>query len=533
AWLYSTATHEELGVSSHAETLNTLAALGFPINPDRTVCKTAEEILRWRDAWDEKRHALAYDTDGLVIKVNSIAHQEILGIGSKSPNWAIAYKFAPEQAETIVKNIRVQVGKSGALTPVADLEPVFLSGSTIQHASLHNADEVAKKDIRIGDHVLIEKAGEIIPQVVKSLPEKRDGSEAVFEMPSACPICGSEVVQIDDEVAHRCVNPFCPAQVREKILHFVSRDCMDMDGFGPAVIDQLLENRLIRDVADLFKITKDDLVPLERMAEKSAENLVEALEEAKSRGLARLLTALSIPHVGTTAAQLIAKEFGSIDRLMEASEEEISSIKAGESTSYRTLGGKSSKILYSALREETVRNRFKAENEKDLAKEIESLGLPGFGAKRCKAVADGFGTARKLLDSSERELGMVELGSSQVRRTLGTAIATSLRQYLDSEAGKKLIARLQEAGVSMSAMQTASSTGASGKVFVITGTLEDLGRAEAKNLIEAAGGQVSGSISRSVDYLVAGEKAGSKLTKAQELGVAVIGKEEMLKLCSG
>jgi DNA ligase (NAD+) len=538
AWIYSIPDGATHGLSSHAEILAKLEGWGFPVNPVRKLCKTVEEIFAFRDEMDIKRHELPYDTDGLVIKVNSLSQQAALGFDAKSPRWATAYKFAPEQAETTLKEIRLQVGKLGTITPVADLEPVFLSGSTITHASLHNASLIRQKDIRVGDRVIIEKAGEIIPQVVKSLPVKRTGAEIIFVEPESCPVCGGEILRnVTNEeteketVTHFCLSVSCPAKLRGMILHFVSRDAMDIEGFGPAVVDQLLEKKMIADVADLYRLTREQLVPLERLEEKSADNLLASLNLSKKRGLARVLSALSIPHVGATVSQLIAKHFGTLESLKEATADNISALDAGSSVAYRTLGNKAAKMIYTELRKEDVREILQAPDGGSLLQKIKSLRLPGLGELKLEALAGAFSSPEELLASSTEKISLVEMGSSAVNRTIGPAVAESLSRFLASAAGSALLERLKVAGVSMEALEAAARTEAAGKVFVLTGTMENLGRAEAKKIIEAAGGTVASSVGRKVDYLVAGENAGSKLDKANELGVAVIGKDELLRLC--
>lgn len=540
AWLYASPTPDAFGVETQEQLLRKLEEMGFAVNPHRTVCQSAEEILAWRDAWEKKRHGLPYETDGLVIKVNRLAHQEALGVGSKSPHWAVAYKFEPERAETTLLDIRVQVGKTGALTPVADLEPVLLAGSTIHHASLHNYSEVERKDIRIGDRVLIEKAGEIIPQVVRSLPEKRTEELPPFRMPSSCPACKGEVSEIRNRpagldreiITHVCNNAACPAKRRGMLLHFVSRDCMDIDGFGPAVIDQLLDNGTVKDVADLFSLTLADLEPLERLAEKSARNLLDALATSRQRGLARLLAALGIPHVGTNTANELAQRYDSMDALLAATEDDLKTLQLDTTTSYRTLGRKSAETLFTALQDEDNRKLFDATDPETLIAQLERLRLNGFAEKKYQAVARQFESANALLRAPLEAIARTEMGTATVERTLGEVKAREIRQFLDTPENRRLIERLREAGVDMTSQNVAANTGASGKVFVLTGRLpSDMPRPEAKKLIEAAGGTVSGSISRKVDFLVAGEKAGSKLTKARDLGIRIIDEDEMHRLC--
>lgn len=531
-WIYSTPTPQALDATTHEEALNKLEQYGFPVNPERQVCTGYNAIIKRRNELDQLRKKLSYDTDGMVIKVNSLTAQEMLGADAKSPNWAIAFKFEPEQAETIIKDIRVQVGKFGTITPVADLEPVFLSGSTISHATLHNLDNILQKDIKIGDHVMIEKAGEIIPQVIKVLPEKRSGDEKSFQMPSNCPSCGGEVINDGEKVAHYCGNISCPAQVRARLLHFVSREAMDIDGFGPAVIDQLLKNKLISSAADIYKLTTEDLAPLERLADKSASNLINAIENSKSRGLARLLNALSISQLGSTASRIIADHFGTLDNILTATAEEISCISAGKTFSYRTLGSKTATAIYQILQDQNTIKTLSTPG-RSFENKLAALNIPNFGAKKQAALIQHFaGDIEKFIGSSERELAAIELGKSDVNRTLGEVVAKTLKAFLDNPENQKLLADLKDMGVSTESLSNASSSAAAGKSFVLTGTLPDMGRAEAKKIIEEVGGKVSSSVSRNTDYLVAGVGGGSKLRKAEEYGVKVITKDELLKLCS-
>lgn len=325
-FIYALAQTEGLEFATHAAALDWLEELGLPVNPRRRLCRDIEEVIAAAEEWAAIRHQLPYDIDGLVIKVNNLSQQQRLGFTAKSPRWAIAYKFPAEQAETVVEDIEITVGRTGVLTPTAVLRPVFVAGSTVSRASLHNEDIIREKDVRIGDHVLIHKAGDIIPEVVRVLAEKRSGQERKFSMPAHCPACGSKVVRSAGEVAVRCPNRFCPAQNREAINHFVSRDAMNIEGLGPAVVSQLLEAGLIRDAADLYNLREEDLLPLERMGKKSAQNLLQAIAASKERGLGPLLFALGIRHVGAKAARTLARQFGSLDRLAAASEEELQQI---------------------------------------------------------------------------------------------------------------------------------------------------------------------------------------------------------------
>ncbi len=532
AWIYATPRPAELGVRTQEDALRTLASLGFPVNPERRLCRTLEELLARRDELDTLRHTLAYDTDGMVVKINSLAQQEALGADAKCPRWALAYKFEPERAETTICDIRIQVGKFGTLTPVADLEPVFLSGSTISHATLHNLDNIRQKDIRIGDRVLIEKAGEIIPQVVACLPQKRNGSERIFTMPALCPACDGPVEQEEGLVAHLCTNAACPAQVRARLLHFVSREAMDIDGFGPALIDFLLEKKAVRDAADLFALTAQVFDGAEGFKEKSIENLLAALNEAKDRGLARLLTALSISQLGATAARLVADHFQSLTALQEANEQEIASLDAGETQSFRTLGKKTAEQLFAALQEVHTRAALPRDGTTSLAFRLEGLGLPSFGGKKCAAVAEHFrNDGNALLSATSKQLAEITLGVSEVKRTLGQVAAHSLHSFLHNPKNQELLQRLAAAGVRLTAQRNAAMTAAAGKTFVLTGTLPSYGREDAKKLIESAGGKVGSSVGRTTDYLVAGDGGGGKRDKAIELQIPVIDETELLRLC--
>lgn len=326
AFLYAIGYLEGLEAGTHREALELLKELGFNVNPHVEVFTSMEEVISYIEGWAEKRHGLPYDTDGMVIKVNSLRQQELLGFTAKSPRWAIAYKFPAEQATTVVKDIIVRVGRTGVITPTAVLEPVSLAGSTVGRATLHNQDIIDEKDIRIGDTVVIHKAGDVIPEVVEVLKEKRSGKERTYRIPDRCPECESQVVRLTGEVALRCTNASCPARSREGIIHFASRDAMNIEGLGPAVVAQLLAAGLIKDAADLYYLKPEDLVRLERMGEKSAQNLRNALEKSKGNSLAQLIFALGIRHVGSRAAKLLARHFGAMEKLMAAGQEELQNI---------------------------------------------------------------------------------------------------------------------------------------------------------------------------------------------------------------
>ena len=582
-WAYSTPTPLSVGATSQEEALNKLEQLGFSVNPLRKICTSLKEVVERKQELDILRHELPYDTDGMVIKVNDMEIQSKLGEDAKSPNWAIAFKFEPEQEETVVKNIRIQVGKFGTLTPVADLEPVFVSGSTVSHATLHNIDNILEKDIRVGDKVLIEKAGEIIPQVARSLHEKRTGAEIVFVMPEVCPVCGSDVAKAEGRVSYYCQNISCPAQLRARLLHFVSRETMDIEGFGPAVIDALIERGKLHNVADLYALSFDDLRELwedterKRLVEniikknkdaevaelekfelsvlrekwnkelllagrkeytppeyKNAENIMNALEESKNRGLEKLLAALAIEQLGATAAHIIALHFKTLENLYAATVSEISNLSAGETFSYRTLGKKSARQLYQMLQTEKSQQVLLKQGQ-TLSRKLECLAIPGFGLKKREAVVKAFDSdPLRLLAATETELSSIELGTSDVKRTLGDVVARSLVEFLQNKVNKEILDRLVSMGVNTGGVgnNTSRVEGIEGKVFVLTGTLPTMGRSEAKKIIQRAGGRIGSAVSKGTDYLVAGDKAGSKLVRAENLGVRVISENELLALCS-
>ncbi|MGQ9497095.1 MAG: NAD-dependent DNA ligase LigA [Desulfotomaculales bacterium] len=325
-FIYGVGFAEGAPVRTHSEALAWLRTLGFKVNDHWRLCENIEQVLEVCRYWQEKRFDLPYAVDGLVVKVDAFTQQERLGATMKNPRWAVAYKFPPEEAVTVIEDIMVRVGRTGVLTPTAVFAPVRLAGTTVTRATLHNEDIIRERDIRVGDHVVVYKAGEIIPEVLRSLPEKRTGKELPFKMPAHCPACGARVIRLPGEVAVRCPNIACPARLRESLLHYGSRNAMDIDGLGPAIVDQLLDRGLVRDVAGLYHLRVEDLVPLARMGRKSSQNLIEAIARSKERGLERLIFALGIRHVGERAAKLLAARFGSLDRLAEATEEELTAI---------------------------------------------------------------------------------------------------------------------------------------------------------------------------------------------------------------
>ena len=430
----------------HSESLALLARYGFKVSENYKVVENIDEAIKYIGDFNELRQGLSYDTDGAVIKVNDVYQQRILGATGKDPRWATAYKYPPEQAETTLEDIDWRVGRTGVLTPTAVLTPVKLSGSVISRATLHNEDFIRAKDIRIGDRVIINKAGEIIPEVLRVVAEKRTGDEKEVEIPNVCPECGWRVERQGEEAAIRCTNPHCPALGREGLIHFVSRDAMNIDGCGPSVINALLDAGLVRDAADLYSLRKEDLLKLERMGEKSADNLLAALAESKKNELDKLLFALGIRHVGAKVARILATEFGSMEKLQQAQPEELAQI-----------------------------------------------------------------------------------------RDIGDKIAESAVTWLNVPANIDLVERLAAAGLTMTFTPPASQEDNPffGKTLVFTGTMPTLGRAEAKTMAQDVGAKVSGSVSKKTDYVIAGAEAGSKLEKAQQLGVTVIDEAEFLRLLKG
>lgn len=430
----------------HSESLALLARYGFKVSENYKVVENIDEAIKYIGDFNELRQGLSYDTDGAVIKVNDVYQQRILGATGKDPRWATAYKYPPEQAETTLEDIDWRVGRTGVLTPTAVLTPVKLSGSVISRATLHNEDFIRAKDIRIGDRVVINKAGEIIPEVLRVVVEKRTGDEKEVEIPNVCPECGWRVERQGEEAAIRCTNPHCPALGREGLIHFVSRDAMNIDGCGPSVINALLDAGLVRDAADLYSLRKEDLLKLERMGEKSADNLLTALAESKKNELDKLLFALGIRHVGAKVARILATEFGSMEKLQQAQPEELAQI-----------------------------------------------------------------------------------------RDIGDKIAESAVTWLNVPANIDLVERLAAAGLTMTFTPPASQEDNPffGKTLVFTGTMPTLGRAEAKTMAQDVGAKVSGSVSKKTDYVIAGAEAGSKLEKAQQLGVTVIDEAEFLRLLKG
>jgi DNA ligase (NAD+) len=425
-----------------SKSMDALEAVGFKVNPNRKLAKNLDEAWRFIQSWEAKRESLPYEIDGIVVKVDRTTWQRELGSVGKVPRWAIAYKYAARGGVTQIEDILVQVGRTGKLTPVAALKPVPIGGTTVSRATLHNMDEIERLGVKIGDWVEVERGGDVIPKVVKVVDDKEHHrGHKQFEMPEHCPVCGGNVVRTPGEVDHRCVNANCPAKLQGTILHFASRHVMDIDGLGEALVNQLTERGLVKNVADLYKLTKDGLLQLERMGEKSADNVLAEIEASKKLPLERVIYGLGIRFVGERTAQFLAEHFGSLDAIMKASAEELEEV-----------------------------------NE------------------------------------------------------VGPRIAESIVEFFADEHNRKLAGDLRKAGLTFTGQKKEKGTKLTGKTFVLTGTLERHTRDEAKKMIEDAGGRVSGSVSKKTDYVVAGSDAGSKLDKARELGVSVIGEEELEEL---
>lgn len=418
---------ENYGLNEHDESLNYLKRLGFKTNEERKVCRSVEEVLRYIETWTEKRDKLEYEIDGIVIKVNRFLQQQELGFTAKSPKWATAYKFPAEEVMTNLLDIELSVGRTGAVTPTAILDPVSVAGTTVQRASLHNEDLIKEKDIRIGDKVIIRKAGDIIPEVVRVLIELRTGDEKPFYMPENCPACDAELVRIEGEVVLRCVNPKCPAQITEGLIHFVSRNAMNIDGLGEKVIEQLYQEQLIADIADIYKLTKEQLMELERMGDKSASNLITAIDASRSNSVERLLFGLGIRHVGEKAARILSEHFGSMDKLMEASREELTSI--------HEIGDKMADAIVTYFESEEVRALVER-----LANENVNLSYTGKRVQ-VEAGANAFASKKIVLTGKLQQLTRSE--ATERIEAMGGKLSSSVSKKTDlliagEEAGSKM-----------------------------------------------------------------------------------------------
>ncbi len=438
-----------VGLDSQYATLERLSGLGFKVNPDVRLCHGIDEVVDFCLYMKEKRESLPYEIDGVVIKVNDIDTQRVLGIKARSPRWAVAYKFPPTQETTTLRRIEVQVGRTGVLTPVAMLDPVKVGGVTVSRATLHNADEIRRKDVREGDTVIVQRAGDVIPEIVAPIVSRRTGDEREFVMPGACPVCGSGVIRDSagdngaEGVMYRCVNMACPAVLKEQIYHFASKDALDIDGLGRKIIQQLVDKGLVRDVSDLYTLTRDDLMQLEGFAELSTANLLNSIQKSKQTTLRRFLYGLGIPHVGQVAARDLADHFGSLDKVMGADKEELQAI-----------------------------------------------------------------------------------------RGIGKEMAQAISGFFSNERNRTIIRKLHQRGFVILEQQPSEpeSTSLAGKKFCFTGTLESMTRSEAKNEVEARGGQVVSTVSSQLDYLVAGAEPGSKMDKATSLGTRILDENEFMKL---
>jgi DNA ligase (NAD+) len=426
------------------ESLDLLKQLGFRVNPERALCPTLQDVEEYCDRWSIERTKLRYMTDGVVVKLNSLASQTQLGFTQKFPRWAIALKYPAEEAPTILEGITVQVGRTGAITPVAELRPVQLAGTTVSRATLHNRDRIAELDCRMGDTVIVRKAGEIIPEVVRVLTELRPANAQPYHMPTHCPECGEPVVKPEDEAVTRCINASCPAIVRGTLIHWASRDALDINGVGEKLVSQMVDQKLINSVADLYGLTVEQLLTLDRMGKKSAEKTVGAIQASKSKPWSKVLYGLGIRHVGSVNAQTLTQAFPTVEQLAQATPEQIEAV-------------------------------------------------PGFGSE----------------------------------------IAQSVYQWFQNHGNQWLIDRLRQAGIQLEGEimpVTQVETAITGKTFVITGTLPTLKRDEVKAMIQQAGGKVTDSVSKKTNYLVVGEEAGSKLEKAQTLGIPILTEGEFLEL---
>ena len=430
---------------SHSESLEFLKDLGFSVSPNYKVCKSIEEVIEHIEYWTENRSTLGFEIDGMVIKVNNLDQREAMGYTAKSPRWAIAYKFPAEKKKTKIIDIIVEVGRTGTITPTAVLEPVRLAGTSVSRATLHNEDYIREKDIKINDTVIVQKAGDIIPQVLEVVKEERNGDEVDFNMPNICPVCSEPTVRLEGEAAVKCINISCPAQIRRGIIHFASREAMNIDGLGESIITLLLNENIIKDISDLYTINKEDIVSLERMGEKSATKLINAINKSKENDLWRLINGLGIKFIGTKGAKILANSFKDIDKIMDA-------------------------------------------------------------------------TSSELVNLEE----------------FGETMANSVVQFFKEEKNIKVIEKLKECGLNTKAIENENDN--INKVFegmkiVLTGTLPTLKRNDAKEMIESRGGKATSSVSKSTSFVLAGEEAGSKLTKANELGIKVIDEDTFIEIC--
>jgi DNA ligase (NAD+) len=531
---------------SHWEVLQTLSQWGFNVNPYVQQTKDIHECIRYYHHINDIRHELPYEIDGVVIKVDNLGIQEHLGAVSRSPRWAIACKFAATQETTVIQDIIAQVGRTGVLTPVAIMKPVRVGGVMVSRATLHNMDEIDKKDIRIGDTVIIQRAGDVIPEVVKVIESKRKGTERKFHMPERCPECDSEVVREEDEAAHRCIGGLiCPAQRKGAILHFGSRHAMDIEGLGEKIVDQLIDNNIVKTPADIYMLDASSIANLERMADVSASNLIAAIKNSKQTTLGRFIYALGIPNVGEATAKDLAEFFGNLERLMQAYPKTLQYIP--------NIGPEVAKSIYHFFAErhnKEVITKLKTsglswDEPKDSkivrkislfnflnwlgtqVKEINWNGIPKFGPTKAKLIIGKFSNLEKITSADESTLMQIE----GINQTLAKKIVHFFKEPYHLE----VIKQLQENGVQLDERvhELPASSLVSGKIFVLTGTLARLKRDEAKTKIEALGGRVSGSVSKKTDFVVAGADPGSKLSEAMQLGIKVLYEDKFMALLAG
>jgi DNA ligase (NAD+) len=508
-------------LAEHAQALRTLVELGFKVNPNWQLCRTMDDLLAYIQQWETKRDGLGYEIDGIVIKVNNTRLWLELGTTAKSPRWAVAYKYPARQATTRVNAIRAQVGRTGTLTPVADLEPVDVGGVTVSHATLHNLDEIARLGVKIGDTVLIQRAGEVIPQVVKVVKAAPDGRE--FVMPQKCPVCGGEVHRAEGEVAFRCVNTACPAKLKESLLYFAGRRAMNIDGLGEALVDELVDSEAVKDVADLYSLTKARLVGVRRSRESEAERL------------GRVIQAYKIPSVGNKTASCLAKYFGSLESLQKASFDQLSAIKGVSRTTAENIVRffeKSTQQNLAVLERnadkwaENVLDEINKSKPAGLARLIFALGIRFVGERTAQLLAAHFGSLKSLSEATLDELAKVQ--------EVGPKVGQSIVEFFGESTNRKILHRLQRAGVTVEEEQKQSKgTRLEGKTFVLTGTFNRWTREEAKRLIESQGGKVNDSVSKKTDYVVAGVQPGSKLDKANILGIPVLNEGQLASMLDG
>ncbi|MGD0077707.1 MAG: NAD-dependent DNA ligase LigA [Sedimentisphaerales bacterium] len=519
---YATGEISEPLAKDHYETLQAFKKLGLPVNPHIKKAKNIDEVIEICNSWDKRRDQLDFQIDGMVVKLNNLEQRDILGSSSRSPRWCISYKFAAEQAETVVESIDVQVGKGGTLTPVANLTPVLLAGTTVKRASLHNFDQINRLDVREGDTVIIKKAGEIIPQVVEVKKERRPKGAKPFEPPTKCPNCGGEVKKDAEGVFLRCINPHCLGQLKERVRYFAGRGQMDIENLGEALIEQLVDAGLVKNFADIYKLTKDDLIGLERMADKSAQNVIDSIEASKTRPLWRLVAGLGIRHIGGQTAQDLVEHFCSIDALRNTTLEELKkALTVADDpkcpiTIYEYMNNLENK--------EALRNKINKNKNNPLWMFIKELGIKGIAEKKAQKIAEKFNSIDDFLSTS------LDLANLKKRFKPDPTIPQSIYDYFHNEQNLLVIQQLLDAGVKPSSPQKKSSDILAGKTIVVTGSLKNFTRSQIEQFIKDNGGKVSSSVSKNTSFVVAGEDAGSKLDKARQLQVKVIDENEFLQL---